>query len=78
MKLRILARASLLFLCILGISLALVLPGSEFKTQNAFAAHGSYTIKLTAADPTVNHAPYLPTYVKLTPGELSPLVCPLA
>jgi uncharacterized repeat protein (TIGR01451 family) len=30
---------------------------------------GSYTIKWYAADPTINSAPFLPTYQKLTPSE---------
>jgi uncharacterized repeat protein (TIGR01451 family) len=71
-KLKVLPRASLIWLYILVISLALVLPIFGFQSQNAFAEHGSYTINITAADPAVNHAPYLPTYVKLTPGGLSP------
>jgi uncharacterized repeat protein (TIGR01451 family) len=41
----------------------------------ARAAGGAYTLKWYAADPTVNHAPYLPTYQKLIParGDILPL-----
>ncbi|MDD3246725.1 MAG: DUF11 domain-containing protein, partial [Methanosarcina sp.] len=41
--------------------------------QVAAASGGSYTLKWYAADPAVNHAPYLPTYAKLTPASLA---CP--
>lgn len=33
---------------------------------------GSYTIDWQAADPQINHAPYLPTYAKLGPAALWP------
>ncbi|AKB17558.1 hypothetical protein MSWHS_0695 [Methanosarcina sp. WWM596] len=36
----------------------------------AQAASGSYTLKWYAADPSLNSAPYLPTYEKLTPASL--------
>lgn len=36
----------------------------------AQAAGGSYTLKWYAADPSLNNAPYLPTYAKLTPAQL--------
>jgi hypothetical protein len=72
MRIKFLAKVFLTLFYISATSLILVLPPFGFKIQNSFAAHDSYTIKFTAADPTVNHAPYLPTYVKLTPGGLSP------
>ena len=41
-------------------------------TSMAHAARGAYSLTWSAADPAVNSAPYLPTYPKLTPGQLTP------
>ena len=38
-------------------------------TQVAMAAGGAYTIKFYAADPSISHAPYLPTYAKKMPAQ---------
>jgi uncharacterized repeat protein (TIGR01451 family) len=61
-----LARA--LFALLMAFSSLLAVPALP-----AMAAGGSYDIKWYAADPAANRAPYLPTYAKLTPGQLT---CP--
>ena len=55
---------------LLLLSMTLLLSVVPMEAQ---ASAGSYSLKWTAADPAVNKAPYLPTYAKLTPGELA---CP--
>ena len=54
---------SVILIAILSITLLLSVVPFE-----AHAAGGSYDLKWYAADPTVNNAPYLPTYAKITPA----------
>ncbi|WP_321417740.1 hypothetical protein [uncultured Methanomethylovorans sp.] len=52
------------------LSVCILFSSMPFEAQ---ASAGSYDIKWYAADPAVNNAPYLPTYIKYTPAYLS---CP--
>ena len=51
------------------LSTAILMSIVPFEAQ---ASGGSYTLKWYAADPSLNNAPYLPTYTKLTPASLAP------
>jgi uncharacterized repeat protein (TIGR01451 family) len=52
------------------LSIGILLSAMPFEAQ---ASSGSYKFKWYAADPAVNRAPYLPTYIKYTPAYIS---CP--
>jgi len=52
------------------LSIGILLSAMPFGAQ---ASSGSYKFKWYAADPAVNRAPYLPTYIKYTPAYIS---CP--
>jgi uncharacterized repeat protein (TIGR01451 family) len=51
------------------LSITILMSIVPFEAQ---ASGGSYTLKWYAADPSLNNAPYLPTYIKLTPASLAP------
>ncbi|MDI9394256.1 MAG: DUF11 domain-containing protein, partial [Euryarchaeota archaeon] len=49
------------------LSMIILMGTVPFEAQ---ASRGSYALKWYASDPSVNRAPYLPTYEKLTPAQL--------
>ncbi|WP_321420770.1 hypothetical protein [uncultured Methanomethylovorans sp.] len=61
---------NLRFIVVCMLSLSILLSVAPVEVQ---AAGGAYTLKWYAADPAVNRAPYLPTYMKYTPAFLA---CP--